>query len=289
MEDLPLNNMKTIGIVGLGIMGRGMANNFLKNGYSLFVWNRTTSVTKEFVQKGATACATPAEVTKKADVIFEVTANDESSQKVWAEKDGILAGAEKNKILIASATLSVEWVDELIQKCKGAGLTFFDMALTGGRIGAESGQLTLLCGGKEMVLEEIKPLLTAIATKILYFGFEGQGMRYKLILNFLQAVHIVGFGQAMKIAKAYNMDLKKVSDALVDRPGGVITGIAQKTYFQNPDPITFSIEWITKDLMYAKKLAKDLDVQLLDEVLAEYKKAMEKGFAKKDWASINSI
>jgi 3-hydroxyisobutyrate dehydrogenase-like beta-hydroxyacid dehydrogenase len=228
-------------------------------------------------------------VAQKADIVFEITANDKSSQAVWKGRNGILAGATSDKVLIASATLSIDWVDELIRLCKKDGFTFFDMALTGGRIGAESGALTLLCGGDEKKLEKIKPTLSAIATKVLYFGSEGKGMRYKLILNFIQATHIVAFGQAMKIAKAYEMDTKKVGDALAERPGGVITSLAWRDYQSEPNPINFSIEWITKDLTYAKKMVKDIDVKLLKEVLSEYQKAIKKGFAKKDWASVNTI
>jgi 3-hydroxyisobutyrate dehydrogenase-like beta-hydroxyacid dehydrogenase len=153
----------------------------------------------------------------------------------------------------------------------------------------ESGTLTLLCGGEESDLENLKPTLSAIAAKILYFGPAGQGMRYKLILNFLQAVHIIGFGQAMKIAKNNGMDLKKVGDALSERPGGVITSLAWRDYQKEPDPINFSVEWITKDLTYAKKLAGHLDLSFLEDSLALYKQAAEKGFSKKDWASINTV
>jgi 3-hydroxyisobutyrate dehydrogenase-like beta-hydroxyacid dehydrogenase len=283
------NEKLKIGIVGLGIMGQGMANNFLKNGHDVFIWNRTTEISKDFETKGAVVCETPADVAGKVDILFEVTANDESSKAVWLGNDGILMGTTKETVLVASATLSLEWVDELIQKCKMAGLTFMDIALTGGRIGAETGALSLLCGGSESVLKKIEPALKSIASKIFHFGPEGHGMKYKLILNFVQAVHMVTFGQAMKIAHAYDMDLQKVSDALVDRPGGVITSIAQKAYFQEPDPITFSIEWITKDLAYAKKLAEGLDIKLLDEVLLEYKRALANGYSKKDWASVNLL
>lgn len=281
--------MKKIGIVGLGIMGGGIASNFLKKGYTVFVWNRTKKISDDYAKKGALVCSTPAEVTQKADLIFEVTANDKSSKSVWTGKQGILSGANADKVLIASATLSIEWVDELIKQCKKSGFTFIDMALTGGRVGAESGALTLLCGGDEATLEELKPTLSAVATKILHFGSEGKGMRYKLILNFIQATHIVVFGQAMKIAKAYGMDTKKVGDALAERPGGVITALAWRDFQVEPNPINFSIEWIAKDLTYAKKMVKDIDVKLLKEVLTEYKKAVKKGYAKKDWASINTL
>ncbi len=164
-----------------------------------------------------------------------------------------------------------------------------DIALTGGRVGAETGSLTLLCGGKSEVLKKIRPALNAIAKKIYHFGPEGHGMKYKLILNFLQAVHVIGFGQAMKIAKTYDMDLKKVAEALTDRPGGIITEIAKKAYFENPPPLTFSIENITKDLNYAKKLAKGIDVSLLDKVLSIYKNGAKENMAKQDWTTINKI
>lgn len=281
--------MKKIGIVGLGIMGGGIAANFLKKGYTVYVWNRTKEVAEKYAGSGAVICSSPAEVVQKADIVFEVTANDKSSKSVWMGNEGILAGATTDKTLIASATLSIDWIDELIRLCKKSGFTFFDMALTGGRIGAESGALTLLCGGDEAKLEELKATLGAIATKILYFGSEGKGMRYKLILNFIQATHIVAFGQAMKIAKSYGMDTKKVGDALSERPGGVITALAWRDYQVEPNPINFSIEWITKDLTYAKKMVKDVDIKLLKEVLSEYKKAVKKGYAKKDWASINTL
>lgn len=281
--------MKKIGIVGLGIMGRGIAHNFLKKKYQLFVWNRTKAVVDVFKNKRAVICSSPAEVAQKADIVFEITSHDQSSKKVWTGKSGILSAARPDSILVASATLSVKWVDNLAALCKKGKTKFMDIALTGGRVGAETGNLTLLCGGNESTLEEIKPTLQAISKKIYYFGAAGQGMRYKLILNFLQAVHVVGFGQAMKIAKTYNMDLKKVSEALVDRPGGISTQIAQKAYFENPPALTFSIENITKDLTYAKKLAKGLGLELLDKTHALYKKGVKKKMSQSDWTAINNI
>jgi len=280
---------KKIGVIGLGIMGGGITSNFLKKGYPVYVWNRTKTVSQDYAKRGAVVCNSPREVSKQIDIIFEVTANDKSSKSVWLGKRGILQGADKNKILITNATLSVDWVDQLAQKCKSLGYTFFDMPMTGGRVGAETGTLTLLCGGDEKILKKMTPVLKAIAKKITYFGPAGHGMRYKLILNFLQAVHMIGFGQAMKIAKENKMDLKKVGDALVDRPGGITTTLSWRDYQKEPNPINFSIEWITKDLGYAKKFARKIKVPLLDQVLKIYKMAVKKGYAKKDWASINTL
>ncbi|HUY85125.1 MAG TPA: NAD(P)-dependent oxidoreductase [Candidatus Dormibacteraeota bacterium] len=279
--------MKKIGVVGLGIMGSGMAENFLKNGYELYVWNRHPEKADSLVQNGAKLCKTPKEVAEKTDVVFEVTANDVSSKQVWTANDGILAGARKDSVLIASATLSAKWTDELAKLCQDRGFTFFDMPLTGGRVAAESGNLTMLVGGDETKLEELKLTLKAIAGKVFYFGPAGHGTRYKLLLNMLQAIHMVGFGEAIKIAEASGMDIDKVSAAFVDRPGGAITTIAKTSYHNQPDPITFSVEWITKDLGYAKKLADSLDTPLLDDVLTKYRAALDSGKAQTDWTNIN--
>ena len=276
-----------IGIVGLGIMSRGMAQNFLKHDYEVFVWNRTKSVAEEIGAEGAVVCSSPAEVCGKAELVFEVTANDESSQAVWQGDDGILSAADKSKVLVASATLSVDWIDQLAKLCEKKELTFFDMPLTGGRVGAESGNLTMLVGGDESKLDELRPTLDAIAGKVFHFGPAGQGTRYKLLLNTLQAIHLVGYGEVIKIAEASGMDIEKVGAALADRPGGVMTEIARSSYHNQPDPITFSVEWITKDLGYAREFAGDSDAPLLDGVLAKFQSILDKGQADKDWTNVN--
>src|SRR3990172_1018295 len=103
--------MRKVAIIGTGIMGNGMAINFLKNGYETFIWNRSPEKIQNLIEKGAKAAATPKEATEMADMIFEVTANDESSRSVWLEENGILAGSTPEKFLFADATLSVAWTD----------------------------------------------------------------------------------------------------------------------------------------------------------------------------------
>lgn len=279
--------MNKIGVIGLGIMGHGMAANFLKNGYELYVWNRTPEKAADLVKQGAKLCETPKEVAENADLVFDVTANDQSSKRVWTDEDGILKGAKKDSYLVASATLSIDWIDELAQECEAHNFTFFDMPLTGSRIGAETGNLTLLVGGDKAKLEQLKPTLKAIAKDVVYFGPAGQGLRYKLLLNMLQAIHIVGFAEVMKIAKANGMDIDQVSATLAERPGGIVTKMAREGYYHQPDPITFALEWLTKDLVYAKDFAGKLDTPLLDDVLKKYRAAMETGLAQTDWTNVN--
>ena len=164
--------MNRVAVVGLGIMGHGIADNFLKTGYSVTLWNRTKDKADDLLARGAKWADTPAQAAQDADIVFEVTANNESSREVWLGKDGILSkgSSDQPKFLITSATLSVDWVQELAQKADSPNTTFFDMPMTGGRIAAESGQLTLLVGGDETILDQLRPDLEAIAKDVKYFG-----------------------------------------------------------------------------------------------------------------------
>ena len=241
------------------------------------------------LKAGAKAAANPKEVAQKADIIFEVTANDESSKDVWLGEEGILKGAQPGSCLISCATISVEWVDELAETCTEEGFTFFDMPMTGGRMGAEMGKLIFLVGGDEKKLEMLKPDLTAVSEQVLYFGKAGSGMRYKLLLNMLQAIHIVDLGEVLKIAEKSGMDMKRVGDALAERPGGTTTKLTWRDYQKKPDPINFSVQWIRKDLGYAKKFADTLKLPLLDDVIKLYDEAIKHGLSEGDWTEVTKI
>lgn len=283
--------MKKAAVIGLGIMGHGIADNLLKNGYEVAVWNRDQDKAGDLVSQGAKLARSPREAVQNVEIVFEVTANDESSREVWTGKDGILSApsADWPRFLITCATLSVKWVEELAGKAKRPNTEFFDMPMTGGRVAAEAGQLTLLVGGDENALDQIRPDLGAIAKDIKYFGPVGSGAKYKLVLNTLQAIHIVGFGEAMRLARAAGLDEHKTAAALNDRPGGVITKISSDSYFQPPAATTFSVNWIAKDLGYASQMAGGIDHQLLDDVLAVYQRAIHEGNGAEDWTKVNRI
>lgn len=282
--------MKKIAVIGLGIMGHGIADNFLKNDYEVFVWNRSKDKAKDLITKGVKMTTTPSEAAHHADIVFEVTASDESSREVWLGKDGILSVPFEDSptFLITCATLSVDWVTELAQKAKQPNIEFFDIPVTGGRVGAETGTLALLAGGNEAILGQIRPDLKAIAKDVKYFGPVGSGTKYKLVLNTLQAIHMVGFGEAMRMAKAAGLDERKTAKALTERPGGAITGIATDAYFDKPDKITFSVDWITKDLGYAANMVTGTTHELLDDVLAAYRQAIKDGKGLGDWTEVNT-
>jgi 3-hydroxyisobutyrate dehydrogenase len=114
-------------------------------------------------------------------------------------------------------------------------------------------------------------------------------MKFKLLLNMLQGIHADALGETLKIAKENNMDMSVVGEALCERPGGVITNLVWQSYQKEPDPINFSVRWITKDLEYAKKLAEGIDTPLLNDTLKKYHEAIKKDLGSKDFTIIAKL
>lgn len=278
--------MKSIGVIGVGIMGRGIVENYLKNGYKVIIWNRTASKIQDLIEGGAVLAKTPKDCVSSSDIVFEVSANDESSREIWTGKNGILEAAKPSKPLITCATLSVDWVLELAELCQQRNLSFYDMPMTGGRKGAVTGQLILLASGDEQGIERIKPDLQAITKDVKYFGPVGSGTKYKLILNSLQSVHLTAFGEAMRMASEVGLNIQTVGEALAELPGGYTTQLSWQCYQEQPKPINFSVNWLAKDLDYAHKMTSG-EFPLMDEAQKRFEEAKKDGHGEDDWSVVN--
>lgn len=286
--------MKKIGFIGAGIMAAGMAQNFLKAGYQVFIWNRSQERLVPLTAAGAVACATPREVTEQADIIIECVSDDAASREVWTNANGILAGADTTKVLIASSSLSIAWTDELIGLCQAKNYQFLDMPLTGSRAGAENGTLRLLIGGTPETLESIRPDLEKIAEKIYHFGAAGTGMRFKLILNGMMGIHMDAAGQALSIAKKVGVDPDMMAHAFIDGNMSPISPGSKLVFDSKNWPeghVNFAVQWLEKDMRYGQEMLAGYDTtfNLLDAARADYTKAKDSGLAEEDVTSIRKI
>jgi 3-hydroxyisobutyrate dehydrogenase-like beta-hydroxyacid dehydrogenase len=280
--------MARVGVVGTGVIGAGMAINLLRHGHEVAVWNRTAGRTTDLVAAGATAAPTPADASTDADVVFEATADDASSRSVWLGDDGIIAGSAETSTLVTSATLSPDWVAELAGTCRVAGRTFLDIPVTGGRAGAEGGALILLAGGEQSALDSIGEVLDAVSSRVFHFGPVGNGTRFKLVLNALQAIHILGFGEAMAMARAAGLDPDEVGPALVERLGGPVTQMAWASDQQVPDRANFALTLALKDLRYAAAMAGDVQAPMLEVAVERLAAAADAGLGDQDWTVVNA-
>jgi 3-hydroxyisobutyrate dehydrogenase-like beta-hydroxyacid dehydrogenase len=272
-----------------------MAQNFLKHGYDVYVWNRTKDHVGPLLAAGARWCESPTAVAESSDIIIECVTNDEASREVWTSADtGILTGAVPGKTYIVSSSLSIAWVDELAQLCASKELPFMDMPLTGSRAGAEGGTLRLLVGADDATLDAVRADLKAISEKIYHFGPAGSGMRFKLILNMLIAIHVNAAAQAASLAQRAGLDIHSVFDALFDGamgPASPATAMLYKNMDASPDHVNFAAKWMAKDLGYAQDMAKryGIDIDLLDATAADYTRLLHDGLADQDLTKITQL
>src|SRR5690349_11810184 len=137
--------MKTsVAILGLGIMGSGMARRLLSCGFPVAVYSRTREKAAPLADSGAMACNSPGEAAERADIVISMVSDDAASRAVWTARGGALASARRGSILIESSTLSVSWVKELASAAAQRGCQFLDAPVTGSKPHAESGQLLFL-------------------------------------------------------------------------------------------------------------------------------------------------
>ena len=285
---------KRIAVLGLGIMGNGIARNFLKAGYEVAVWNRSPQKCEALVQLGATLATTPRAAALNSDLIFDVTADDDSSTQLFRDpENGLFSVGRPEQIFITCVTLSLSAVNNLADQAAQFGLTFFDMPMTGSRVGAESGTLTLFVGGNQQKLNEIETDLQAIASDIRYFGEAGSGMKIKLVLNSISATHVFVFGESMKRTLSVGLDMDKSGDYLAVKPGGPVTNLAWNSYKNPPEQTQFSVKWMLKDLKYAKESFKDFEAATglsstyLDISIEILQKAFDAGLGEQDWTIVN--
>ena len=156
----------TVGLIGLGLMGKPMGRNLLKAGFPLVVWNRTAARADELVSEGAKLAANPREVAAAggcADHDRERSAGARRSP--MGQRDGALEGLRRGSVLIDSSTISPELARRVAAACGECGVDFLDAPVTGGDWGAKKGELVFMVGGKAEVLERVKPVLEAVGKK----------------------------------------------------------------------------------------------------------------------------
>ena len=282
--------MQKVALLGLGIMGGGMAGNLLKHGYSLNVYNRTRAKAETFAAQGAKVVDTPAEAADGADVILAMVGDDDASRAVWLGEDGALEGAKPGAVLVECSTLTPDWVKTLAAKAAEQGCKFLDSPVTGSRAAAENGQLVLLVGGEADVLESVRPVLEAISSTIAHLGPVGAGATYKLINNMMAAVHLAALAEGLALAEQAGLDLQQlvplINNGAVN--SNMVKGKLPRMIERRYDDPDFILKWMQKDVRYALQLGEQRGftlktVQAAAEVL---KAAGDKGYGEKDMAVV---
>ncbi len=252
--------MQSVALLGLGIMGSGMAHNLLKAGFPLAVYNRTLSKAEPFATQGARIAATPRDAADGADVVISMVGDDDASRAMWlGNGNGALDGAKAGAILVECSTLSVGWARELIGLANERGLAFLDAPVTGSKEAAQSGALRLFVGGDEAIIERVRPVLEAISQQINHMGPNGSGVIMKLINNMVAGVQAVALAEGLALAECAGLNVQDVVGHLsAGAPGSpMVKGKAPRMVARRYDDTDFSLRWMHKDTVYALRAVQE--------------------------------
>jgi 3-hydroxyisobutyrate dehydrogenase len=278
-----------VAVLGLGIMGAGMARQLVAKQFDLTVWNRDVAKTAALRSAGARVAATPAMAAAGADIVLAMLANDDASRAVWLAENGALAAMRKDAVAIESSTLTVDWVRELAAAAKDRGIAFLDAPVTGSKAQAESGALSFLVGGPVELLERVRPFLAAMGGNIAHLGDTGSGAMMKLINNFLCGVQVASLAEAIAMAERSGLDARQAVAVLAGgSPGSPLVKIIAQRMLDRAYEPNFLIPLMAKDLSYARQAFSRAGIELAsaDAARTHFVEAERAGLGQKDIAAI---
>lgn len=227
---------ETLGFIGLGIMGRGMALNLLKAGYAVHVWNRSADKMQPLIDAGATAAESPRDVAAQASVIFICVSDTPDVQQVIMGDDGVIHGAQQGALVVDTSTISPQVTRDLAHQLMQRGIHMLDAPISGGSEGAAKGTLSIMVGGDAEQVTRAMPYLQAMGKTITHVGGHGAGQTVKLVNQILVVGNMLAVSEALLFAQANGVDLEKTLQAV----GG---GAAGSWMLNNRGPQVITRDW----------------------------------------------
>jgi 2-hydroxy-3-oxopropionate reductase len=251
-----------LGFIGLGIMGKPMAGHLMAAGHTLFVHSRS-GVPAEVLAQGAQACASPAEVAQKADIIFTMVPDTPHVQDVLFGEHGIAKGLTAGKTVVDMSSISPIATKGFAAQINALGCDYLDAPVSGGDVGAKAASLTIMVGGSEAAFNKVQPLFAVMGKNITLIGDNGSGQTCKVANQIIVALNIEAVGEALLFAAKAGADPAKVRQALM---GGLATSRILELHGERMIKRTFNpgfrIELHQKDLNLALEGAKAMGLSL---------------------------
>jgi len=254
---------QTVGMIGLGIMGRPMAKNLVKAGYSVVVHSRSQGPVNELVGGGAKRGASASDVAAQVDVLITMLPNSPEVELVALGKDGIIEGARKGLLYIDMSTIS-PLVSQKVGKALGAkGVRMLDAPVSGGEKGAIDAALSIMVGGDPADFDAAMPVFQALGKTITHLGPLGAGGFTKLANQIIVAVNLTALAEALTLAKKAGLDRDLTLTALAGGlAGSKCLDQKKPNYLADTYNPGFKIDLHFKDLGLIMESARALGVPL---------------------------
>ena len=208
----PENNK--LGFIGIGYMGRPIAQRLLASGFKLTAYNRHRNKAEELIQYGGTVAEDIAELSSTSNVVLSCLPNDEAVLNVYRGPDGVFANAHRGSLIIDMSTVYPKTSEELSRLGSERGVDVLDVTISGSTPAAEQGALILFGGGDQGCFDAAEPIFHALARKYFYLGPSGSGAKMKLVVNALLGIGMEAIAEAVALGEKTGLDRKRLLDVL---------------------------------------------------------------------------
>jgi len=281
--------MTNVTVLGMGIMGAGMAQRLLDKGFAVTVWNRNPARSAPLGEAGARIAANAAEAVEGADTVVAMLAEDDASRAVWLGEAGALAAMKAGAVAIECSTLTAEWTRTLAGEAQAHGVGFLDAPVTGSRVQAATGALRFFVGGDAATLDRARPALDVLGTESALLGPNGSGATLKLINNFLCGVQVASLAEAMGAIERSGLDADTAVRLLnAGAPASpMVKTMSARMLAREYDP-HFYVPLMAKDLGYAGQTLAGLGItsNLAAAARERFLTAEREGFGERDMSAV---
>lgn len=265
--------MKKIGFIGIGVMGKSMAINLLKNGYEVQIYSRTKEKALPVMENGAIWCDSIESCVKGCHAVITIVGYPKDVEEVYFKDNGIIANAEKGTYLIDMTTTSPKLSEKIYAESKKHGLKALDAPVSGGDTGAKNATLSIMVGGDEEDYNQCMPLLKCLGTNIIYEGGAGKGQHTKMANQIAIAGAMSGLCEAISYGKTMGLNTETMLQSISTGAAGSwqMSNLGPKILQEDFNP-GFFIKHFIKDMKIALEEShhKDLSLPVLSDVLQMY-------------------
>lgn len=268
-----------IGLIGVGLMGHGIAANLLKHGHAVTVLaHRNRTPVDDLIARGANEAADHVHLAHQSDVIILCVS---TAEVVTATLAALAPGLRRGHIILDAGTTDPATTRNHAASLKALGVSYADIPLTGGPEQAEKAELGVLCGAEPETFKTIEPLLRCFTTTIRHFGPPGAGHTAKLISNYLVTGMAALVAEGFQAARAADIDWRNLYDVMLNGSGnsGVLRKMVAPALEGDMEGYRFAISNAAKDITYYARLADQLGRKtgLTTAVMNTYTRALAKG------------
>ncbi len=272
----------SVGMIGVGLMGHGIARNILKNGYGLTALEHPGNrPLEELLSMGAETRQTAADVSRLSDILILCVTGTPQVEDVLTSANGVLAGLRPGAIVVDCSTALPGSTVRMAALVEAGGGRFIDAPMTRTAQHAHEGRLSLLVGGATETIEEVRPVLECFAERIAVVGGVGAGHKMKLLHNYVSIGFMSLLAEAAACAQRADVSAETFVEVLASGGGGGVALDRLRPYILSKDasPVQFFISNALKDINYYREMAQETHSarEIADAIAATYLGAVEAG------------